>query len=252
VALATPDLSADDRSRLEVVRAKVRSKAASGPAPSAPPPAESPAGSLLRLIDELYKDLQFEGAAVVLQLASHCEPVSNGEQAQLMLRQGLLKMESFDAAGARQSQLPRFVPPKTLHVLEEVRAALPAPEPPTVVKAPAPAPSGPVSLRPRVWIPAAGGAVLAIAGGALYLGAKANYDQLGRYDPSSVSAAQVHATADAGRALQTGAFVLLGAGGVALASAAALAFLGDANAVHASIQIGPGGNLGVTFTGVFP
>jgi len=264
VALATPGLSVADRNRVALVKAKLRVKEP-GPASSAAPPGESQAGALLRLVDELYKELQFDGATAALQLAGRCEPISKAEQAQLSLRRGLLAMEAFDEAGARRefqkalgqertALLPRFAPPKTLRLLEEVRTALPPTEIVHGAPVPQPAPAGLASLRPWAWVPAAGGAVLGAAGGLCYLGAKANHDRLAGFDPAVVSAEEVHATAEAGRALQTGAFVLLGAGGLALASAAALVLMDDPKAVQASVQVGPGpgGAPGVVIVGVFP
>jgi len=261
MALATPELSSADRARLDLVVAKLHLKG-SGTASNAPASAESRAGSLLRLVDALYKELQFDGATAALQLARHCEPVSKGEQAQLVLRQGLLRMESFDEAGARRAfrealdldgaaQLPNFAPPKTIRLLEEVRGALPSPQ---SVKAPAPvagpAPAGLASLRPWAWVPAVGGAALGATGGLLYLGAKARYDFLFSH-PESGTPEQFLEAASTGRALQAGAFVLFGVGAAALASAAALAFLGDPNAIQASVQVGPGA-VGVAIVGVFP
>lgn len=271
VALATPALSRADRARLDQLKAKLR-LTASGPPANAPPAAESQAGALLRLIDALYKELQSNGARAALQLSAHCAPLSAGEQAQLALRQGLLKMEAFDEEGARRSfqealgldrtaRLPSFAPPKTARILEEVRAALPPPlaQAPAPVKAPAlapapvaaPAPSGPTGLRAWAWVPAAGGAALGVAGGALFLGAKARYDLLANHDPSLTTLEQVHATADADRALKVGAFALAGAGIAALGSAAVLALVDDGSSVRASVQVGPGA-AGVAISGVLP
>jgi hypothetical protein len=267
VALATPGLSRADRARLDVVKVKLRVAAPAAPA-NAPPAAESQARALLRLVDTLYKELQYDGAGVALQLSARCAPLEAMDQAQLALRQGLLQMESFDDAGARRSfrealdldrtaRLPSFAPPKTARVLEEVRAALP---PPQVVQAPAStkdpvdapvAAPGPTGLRAWAWAPAAGGAALGVAGGALFLGAKSKYDLITSHDPSLATLDQVHSTADAGRALQSGAIALFGAGALALGSAAAMALLDGRSAAQVSVHVGPGA-AGVAIVGVLP
>jgi len=247
----------------------------------ATPTGEAPARSLLRLVDELYRELQFDGAGAALQLAGHCQPIAEGDRAQLALRHGLLRMESFDEKGARRSfqealgldrtaQLPGFAPPKTADLLEEIRGALPPPTAPAASAAPvvpstrallpasavspvgpaAPA-SAPASLHSWAWAPAAGGAALGVTGGVLYLRAKASYDLVARHDPSLTTLEQVHATVNDGRALQTGAFVLFGLGAAALASAAVLGLSGDALAVQASVQVGSGG-AGVVIAGALP
>lgn len=224
----------------------------------AAPANEPPARSLLRLVDALYQDLQFDGALTALQLADRCQPISKSDQAQLELRRGLLAMESFDEAGARRTfqsalvldraaRLPELAPPKTVHLLEELRGALPAPAPqvivPVVKLTPAP-PPGP-NLRQWAWAPAAGGAAMGVAGGALFLLAKGNYDRLAARDPSLATPDQVHAAAEAGRLQQTGAVVLFGAGATALACSAVLFLSGSG----ASVRAGPSG---VAVAGTFP
>jgi hypothetical protein len=207
------------------------------------PSSEPPARSLLRLVDALYQELQFDGAVTALQLADRCRPISKGDQAQLELRRGMLEMESFDEAGARRlfqaaldldrsARLPDLAPPKTVHLLEELRGALPpllpppppAPAPVALAMAKPVPPRAPAQgLRSWAWAPAAGGAAMGVAGGALYLLAKGNYDRLAARDPSLTTQDQVRATAATGRLQQTWSVVLLGAGAVALGSAAVLA-----------------------------
>lgn len=230
------------------------------------PADEPPARSLLRLVDALYQELQFDGALAALQLADRCQHVSKADQAQLELRRGLLAVEAFDEAGARRTfqtalgldrtaRLPELAPPKTVHLLEELRGALPPPplppppSPPVLVPAvklmPAPAPSP--GLRAWAWAPATGGAAMGVAGGALYLLAKGNYDRLAARDPSLTTLDQVRATAEAGRLQQTWSMVLFGAGAAALGTAAVLAFSGDG----ASVRAGPTGT-GAAVAGTFP
>ena len=219
----------------------------------ATPAKEPPARSLLHLVDALYQDLQFDGALAALQLADRCQPISKGDQAQLELRRGLLAMESFDEAGARlafqgaldldrTAHLPQSAPPKTVHLLEELRSALPAPVlPPVIVPVvkltPALAPPPGPNLRQWAWAPAASGAAMGVAGGALLLLAKGNYDRLAAHDPSLATADQVHATAEAGRLQQTWSVVLFGAGATALACSAVLFLSGNG----ASVRAGPSG-----------
>lgn len=277
MALGTPGLSGVDRARVEKVKAKLRLRESN--------PAQRPivtcARSLCDLIDALSMAmLPLESAKLVFQLADRCQPASSEDQAQLLLRRGHLEMEAGEDVAARRSfeealkydrraQLPGIVSPKTLRSFEDVRAALPPvatvsppplPTPPPSASrphplspSPAPTRSALASLRPWAWVPAAGGAALGVAGGALYMGAKGNYDRLASRDPSLTTMAQVHETANAGRAMQTGSFVLFGAGAVALASAAALFLTGDeVKPVQASVQmVGPGGP-GVAIVGVFP
>jgi hypothetical protein len=229
------------------------------------PSGEPQARSLLRLVDALYQDLQFDGAGVALQLAAHCEPISITDQAQLGLRRGLLQMESIDEAGARRAfqealslertaRLPAFAPPKTAELLEEIRSALLPPPPPALAAVPkpppAPEPEPAPSLRSWAWAPAAGGAAMGVAGGALYLLAKGNYDRLARHDPALATMEQVLATAQAGQVQQACAVVLFGAGGAALATAAVFAFRGEPGSFQASVQVGPAP--GVVVMGVFP
>jgi len=225
------------------------------------PAQEPPARSLLRLVDALYQELQFDGALTALQLADRLQPIAKGDQAQLELRRGLLAMESFDEAGARRAfqraldldraaRLPALAPPKTVHLLEELRSALPPPPPAAVtivVTKPPPPPPDPLrDLRPWAWAPAAGGAAMGVAGGALYLLARGSYDRLAAHDPSLTTLDQVHATAEAGRLQQTWSMVLFGAGAAALGSAAVLAFTGDKGT---SVRVGPAG---VGVAGTFP
>jgi hypothetical protein len=197
-------------------------------------PGEPPARSLTRLVDALYQELQFDGALASLELAGRYGPISKEDQAQLALRRGLLWMESFEEAKARRSfqdalaldrsaRLPAFAPPKTVHLLEELRSALP---PPTVVMKLAPAPPPPPGLRSWAWAPAAGGAAMGIAGGVLYLLAKGNYDRLAARDPSLTTPEQVHAAAETGRLQQTWSAILLGGSAVALGSAVGLTVVG--------------------------
>lgn len=226
------------------------------------PADEPPARSLLRLVDALYQELQFDGALAALQLADRCRPISKADQAQLELRRGLLAMEAFDEAGARRTfqsalgldrtaRLPELAPPKTVHLLEELRSALPPPPPPPSppVLIPAvkltPAPPPLPNLRAWAWAPATGGAAMGVAGGALYLLAKGNYDRLAARDPSLTTLDQVHATAEAGRLQQTWSMVLFGAGAAALGTAALLAFSGG----DASVRAGP---TGAAIMGTFP
>jgi hypothetical protein len=241
-------------------------------APAVPVPApdasrrEPPVESLIKAFDALYAAQEFEGADIALQHARRYQPPPPAARSQLSLRRGILQMEVFDEAGARRSfqealdldrtaRLPAYGSPSTLRLLEEARAALP-PLAVEVASKPAPAPRRPpppppAPPRPWPWLVAGGGVALAGTGGALYLGARSSYDRLATRDPSIATAAQLQATADTGRALQTGAFVLVGVGAAAAVSGVALHFLGAPAGLTASIQVSPGG-AGLGFAGVLP
>jgi hypothetical protein len=90
---------------------------------------------------------------------------------------------------------------------------------------------------------------MGVAGGALFLLAKGNYDRLIRHDPALTTMAQVQATAQAGQVQQTCAVVLFSVGGAALVTAAGLALWGEPGSLQASVQVGA---TGAVVTGVFP
>ena len=132
---------------------------------------------LLRAVDALYKDLQIDAAAIVLDLVrASTAPV----RAQVALRRGVLRLEAADEEGARAAfkealeadrgtTLPGYAPPKTLRLFEEVRGALRAPAvgaaPPVASAAP---PEGNILSGSRGWGVLVGGAGLVfVAGGAV-------------------------------------------------------------------------------------
>jgi len=90
--------------------------------------------ALLRLVDVLFKRLQFEGAAAVLHLAVQVDSPSAEERGQSALRRGLLRLEANDEVEARRAfqealevdrtaQLPEYASAKARRLLEELRTA---------------------------------------------------------------------------------------------------------------------------------
>jgi len=290
-AAPPPSSSAQLRALLDEVRAQLpparsaksegarladRRKAASArePAPRA----------LLRAVDALYANLQVEGAGAVLELARSSTPLAAADRAQLVLRRGILAMESSDESEARTAfrealeaepgvLLPDYAPPRTRGIFEEVKLAVsapaatpalpPAPAKPAVAAATpharpggpagtqiAPLPAGrPVESTTRTWGLAVGG-----AGAALILGgAMAGAVALSAYEAEKSAAAggdreaYVRNRDTAGVAVTT-ANTLYGVGSVAL-GVGTLLFL---NAGDVKLGAGAGkGKVSVTVGGNF-
>jgi len=101
---------------------------------------EPPSKMLLRAVDVLYDKLQIEGAGVVLGLL-RSSSLTPDDAIQVALRQGVLRMEMHDEAGARvafrqalmddrSASLPPFVAPKIQRLYDEVRLAIPVAQSP--------------------------------------------------------------------------------------------------------------------------
>jgi len=230
---------------------------ASGPSP-APSPGEAagrvpPARSLIHMVDVLYKDLQIDAADIVLQVAKQYEPFTAGDQVQIAVRRGIVKMDLFDDAGARRAfqqaldldrsiKLPDYAPPKTTRQFNEMRAALQPVRASGPDMGPAPSkkePMGGPLTRPWAWT-AIGGGVLGATSGVLYLLAKDKYDLLATHSPTITGDADLTATANAGRALQTGSGVVLGAAAAALIGSIVLYQLDHPSTLHATVQVSAG------------
>ena len=116
-------------------------------------------GVFLRAVDELYKSLEMAGAGVVLDLALSMSSLTPADRVQVALRQGILRMEFDDEAGARQAfrqaleldrsaRLPAYAPPKTVGVFRSIE--LPAPEVAVAPAQPSTGPPVPVAAGPLV------------------------------------------------------------------------------------------------------
>jgi hypothetical protein len=150
--------------------------------------------ALLKAVDALYVALELEGADVVLVLARSTTPLAAADRAQLALRQGILKMESFEDGAARAAfrdaleadqsiRLPDYVSPQALRTFEEVRLSVPtlaavpnrqptrAPQPVAMTLTAAPLARPPPENASRQWGLIVGGTGLAILGGGAVAGA---------------------------------------------------------------------------------
>ena len=118
---------------------------------------EPPPAAFLRAVDELYKSLEMAGAGVVLDLALSISSLTTADRVQVALRQGILRMEFDDEAGARgafrqaleldrSARLPAYAPPKTVGVFKSID--LPAPEGAVTPARPLTGPPAPVVAAP--------------------------------------------------------------------------------------------------------
>ena len=229
---------------------------------------EPSAKPLIRMVDQLYVSLQLaaaEAADIVLQVGWNYRPFAAQDEAQLWVRQGIVKTDLFNEAETRQAfqralefdravKLPDYAPPKTAGQFEEMRAAFwsgaPAASPKpletsapgmAVVKPP-PAthdePSGAILQRPWLWT-TVGGGVLGAGGGVLYLLAKEQHDLITTHSPTITNDAELKKVADHGRALQTGSVVLLGVGAAALSLSFILYQYEQHRQLHATFHVTP-------------
>jgi len=224
---AAPPPSSSDRLRalLDEVRAQLppgppaKSKEARQAAAMKAANAREPAPRvLLRAVDTLYVSLQIEGAGIVLGLAFSSTPLTAADRTHLVLRRGILAMESNEneartafreALGADpKAVLPDYTPPKTRGVFEEVKIA--------VSTLPPPSPPRPAN-NSQTWGLAAGGGGAALAVGGAVAGALA----LSAYEAEKKASASGDydgylRNRDAARAAVITANGLYGAGVVAL------------------------------------
>ena len=176
-------LSSRHSSRDKASRLAEASKAASArePAPR----------TLLRAVDALYTAQEFDGAGVILDLARSATPLTASDRAHFALRQGILKMESFEDARTafrdaleadRGVRLPGYVSPQVLRTFEEVKLTVPAvtasPErqpsrstPPAATLTAALPTRTPPGNASRQWGLVVGGTGLACVGGGAVAGA---------------------------------------------------------------------------------